>query len=166
MEGKHRKTRIDWRYLAGLFDGEGCVMIKRDKGWLAPRHSLKISITNTYSPVLYWIKETVGGSVGHSKTASEEFGWKEHYYWSASTKGAERFLRKIYPYTRIKYPMIKIALQLRDLINSRHYAGSNHVPAKQILKRDKLRQQLMALNHKHSNKNKQGGINNDTRLPK
>lgn len=87
----------DAAYLAGLFDGEGSVMIvSRLSGF-----ALRVNIANTCRAVLDWVTETTGvGRVCKGKRQSE---WHQPIWaWRAGGESAETVLTAIVGYMKIK----------------------------------------------------------------
>lgn len=56
-------------YLAGFFDGEGCVYIIRANVSYGVRYSLEISFTNSWTEPLVLAQSLFGGSITESKDA-------------------------------------------------------------------------------------------------
>lgn len=94
------KTTAELAYTAGLFDGEGCIYFnKRLKGHHIPQ--LFVTVTNTDLDVLYWLKETYGGSV--SRHTKGTLAHKESWSWAMGGNPMSRaFLGQIVPYLKIK----------------------------------------------------------------
>lgn len=71
----------DWKYIAGLFDGEGCVTISivtrktgKDTGQRVFNASLRIA--NNDPRVLLWLEKSFGGKVrAHSGSRSHSWVW-------------------------------------------------------------------------------------------
>ncbi len=86
----------DLAYCAGLFDGEGCVLLKKDKD----NYALRIKISSTDYPVLDWLKEHFGGSiiVKHKGGDNRRKSWD----WYCSSKENMNFMFGILPYLIIK----------------------------------------------------------------
>ncbi len=100
--------KTDLAYLAGLFDGEGCITIgKRSDG--NKHHYLRASVemANEYVPNL--LKFHFGGSV--HKRDFRNRGWQIQWAWSIHTKGAGFFLKSILPYLKIKRNEAELALE-------------------------------------------------------
>ena len=94
-------------YVAGLFDGEGCVTIARDV------KRLRIGIANTNKEVLVLLADQFGGHVysqhQYSPTHSPAYQWilSKH-------RDQRRFLRLIGPHSLIKATAIHCALRFLD----------------------------------------------------
>lgn len=89
--------RLDGDYVDGLFDGEGCVWW--DGG------AVRVSITNTYLPVLENLLYTYGGTVRLSGPKV----WR----WEASGETAYDFLLARYKCI-IKSEQVELALRLME----------------------------------------------------
>ena len=95
-------------YLAGFFDGEGCVSIlKRKKGNWNISHFLRISIGQKDGETLDWIKDTFGGKVYLvSRDGS--------YIWAISDKKAYEFCKLICPFLKYKKPQVELAIKFQE----------------------------------------------------
>ncbi len=93
-------SKIDIAYLAGFWDGEGFV------GWMSKgkdkNKRLTVGLSQNDPSVLLWVKEIYGGSIHQQKTGC--------YHWQTTYRKAERFLRDIYPYVRVREDKVKKAL--------------------------------------------------------
>lgn len=100
-------VRMDIRWIAGFFDGEGCVYIlpryKKGKWNRAPQ--LMVAISQKRDGVLRDIQELYGGTVQKSNHCSS--------LRIAAAKAAT-FLRSIRPYTRVKSDAIDLGLEFYD----------------------------------------------------
>ena len=99
-------------YFAGFFDGEGCVVICKSKGNKGtPWYKLQVSTYQKSPEVLYDMKDAFGGSV--CRISNRGF---IGYQWAASSKQAANFLRRVYPYLRVKKEQVKVALEFADFV--------------------------------------------------
>ena len=83
-------------YVAGFFDGEGCVSFCRVRSSFYPR----VLITNTDLYVLKEIQNKFGGDI--RKLVGRKKNWKQCYMLRICWSSAVDFLDKISPYLRIK----------------------------------------------------------------
>lgn len=107
----------DIRYLAGFFDGEGTIGIYRNKGsrnqkyksgFKSPSWMRHISVTNTYTPILFVFKEKFGGWIHELNTNKRN---KRCFAWTISSKGdIARFLGAVMPWLNEKHGQAKIML--------------------------------------------------------
>jgi hypothetical protein len=95
----------DLAYCAGVFDGEGCVTLTRDKELT---YRLRLKITSTEYSVLAWIQEHFGGTIILSRKETDNN--KESWDWYCKTEDQIVFLFGILPYTIIKRAQIIEAL--------------------------------------------------------
>ncbi len=108
-------------YLAGLFDGEGCVgiLFKKNKGNKAACFKLQCSVTSTDKSILEWAKETTGlGCLYERKKIPKR---RVTYQWLFCGFGAEQILRVLLPHSRIKREQIELALEFRTLMQRRPF---------------------------------------------
>lgn len=122
----HSMKKEEIAYIAGFFDGEGCVSVmkritKRPYGryWT---YSIYVRMANTNLDVLQWMQDRIGGAIyEHNKKASlgnRKAGWILHL----QGERARRFLETIEPYCIVKLKQIALAKQFFDL-------GDSHVPS-------------------------------------
>ncbi len=107
----------DTAYIAGLFDGEGCVLISTKQRFGRPVFWLEISITNTDLPVLEWVFSKLGGRL--QKKSYSKKGNRPLWRWRASSKEAASILEALLPYLRIKHDQVCIAVEFQRIVSSR-----------------------------------------------
>lgn len=125
-------TNEELAYLAGLLDGEGCIHIcdkmvrpRKSRGvrksWRPfnrnINYSCAVSIANTNTEVLYWIKERFGGSV-FSRNKPEKIYWDTKKSWHMSMKNMAELLQKLLPYLIIKKKQAVYMILARSIIDS------------------------------------------------
>ena len=102
-------------YLAGLFDGEGCVVINHLKNTSPSRFVLHVQITNIHLPVLLELKRIFGGQV-----ANYQYKTRINIYtWVVRAQMAIRFLEKVYPYSVIKKEQIRLGIDFQKDLHNR-----------------------------------------------
>lgn len=94
-------------YIAGLFDGEGCVSAKKTQTNHGSRQTVSIQVDMTTPEPLYRCQRIFGGKVVPSQ---QRYGWSTLYYWRLGSKKAEFFLRVIEPYLIIKREQANLAI--------------------------------------------------------
>lgn len=110
-------TKIEKAYMAGLFDGEGCIVIAEEV-----RHSkvisyrLQIALGNQDEPVIFWLKAKFGGRVGLNKRPDKM------RYWVASSREAGAILKQIVPFLQIKKQQCLLALSFLEIGRGNHRA--------------------------------------------
>ena len=107
MEQKINITDI--AYIAGLFDGEGCVTCskRRQKKGTNKKHYMfwdircEISMTDKY--VMEWLYTTLGfGAFNERKPTKSWIGKKTQWRWRCSHRDALIFAKLIWPYAQVK----------------------------------------------------------------
>jgi hypothetical protein len=105
---KRKVEKLSPQYLAGLFDGEGCVNFTiRGK---SRQLIIRVTIVNTNEDILNMLYCKFGGMLCQSQNKKHP-EWKifRSITWRANT--AEEFLKIIEPYSIIKANQIKLALE-------------------------------------------------------
>jgi len=110
-----RVARTQIAYLAGFFDGEGCVFIRLDKKKLSCRGNSFIGITlsNTDREVLEYFKNVFGGGSRNVVQRYIPSGSIIHQ-WTITGDRAYLILRAMYPYLRVKKNEAKVAMDYHE----------------------------------------------------
>ena len=104
---------IDYRYLAGLFDGEGCITVytrKDTKGCKNLRYVLRIQITNINVPLMDYLN-SIGWYV--IKRSSSKYTIRVCYEARLEDRKAANFLIEVLPFLRIKYHEAALAIEFQ-----------------------------------------------------
>jgi hypothetical protein len=118
------------QYIAGFFDGEGCVTISQ-------RGRVQITIAQNEREVLDLIQKKYGGGI-HIK----DLKVKSCYHWRLSKAALiEKFLIKILPFCMIKNNEIRIALK-GVALTRRNNKGCNPLSNDEYIQRMFLRDEL------------------------
>jgi len=156
----HNLPLVDIAYIAGLFDGEGCISISSGI-WKRPgraninirtQHSLNVTIANQHTPTLNYNKDRTG--LGNIYKDSPK---RQNYKWCVSCSRAMEFLKVIKPYLKIKAPQAELAIKLQEMIGQRNIKLDNnprlgkvvYLTEKELQERDKIRTEIMRLNHSY-----------------
>ena len=134
---------VDAAYIAGLFDGEGCVsykqyMRKRSHNKKPyPTWQIRLEIAMTDRSILVWLNEILGvGTVGEKKYKSKyALGWKKQWRWRCQFRDAYLVSRLLWPYVHVKMEGIQKILD--------HYADKKIMNGN-VVNLEKYKQ-LMAL---------------------
>lgn len=125
---------IELAYIAGLFDGEGCIGIHRQK-YLSRKDRKKpykkghsnhpnstyrsiITIANTDKEIIEYIQSCFNGSTHQVIVHKGNPKWKDSYEWRASTKTAADIIKLLLPYLRIKRRRAEILLKYQEFKDS------------------------------------------------
>jgi len=106
----------EWKlgYLAGLLDGEGSIVIKRDHIHDKPTPRAQIAVYNTDSRILEWIRKEFGGGTlvsPNRRNPNPEHSRSYQLSYSAF-KEVKTILEAIFPYLLIKKGKANEALNL------------------------------------------------------
>jgi hypothetical protein len=100
-----KDTEVAW--LAGLFDGEGCVWSRWPK-----RANVIVEIKMTHRPTLERVNEIFPGRLVLGNLSRGALGKRDQWRWSLDTNGARDFLTLVLPYLVTKREEARIALEL------------------------------------------------------
>ncbi len=140
--------KTDLAYFAGIFDGEGCVTIKKVQkkttaGNTSRSHSLQVDIGNTNEWLCRQFAFAFGGSV-HSQKSTGKRVWR----WQVAARKAGAFLEAILPYMRIKRPQVEIALQFQ---RTRYMRGKKRLTEGELTSADIQRFLIRQFNSRQGN---------------
>lgn len=106
---------LEAAYIAGLFDGEGCVCLTSKVNNNGQRyHSMQLYLTNTDRDVLEWVQERCGGSLHGPFQHKPQHRPGFRIQWAG--RAITPFLRLIQPYVRIKREAVEIGLRFRESV--------------------------------------------------
>ena len=104
----------DAAYIAGLFDGEGCVtykhrMKKRGEDKKAyPTWDIRMEINMTDKSVIQWVHETlVVGTFGKKPPGKGQMGRKMQYRWRCGFRDVYYVCKILWPYAQVKLHKIE-----------------------------------------------------------
>ena len=103
----------DAAYIAGLFDGNGCVtykrqMKKRGDKKAYPTWNIRMEINMTDKPVIQWVHETLGvGTFGEKPPGKGQLGKKMQYRWRCGFRDALYVAKLMWPYAQVKLHKIE-----------------------------------------------------------
>lgn len=104
--------RVDLAYIAGIFDGEGCICLRRAK---KKGVALDISVVNTNEWLMQWLKFALGGNFYPvQKEGRRNKNWKPCWRWTISSNRALDCLKLLYPYLRLKKPQAELAIKFQE----------------------------------------------------
>jgi len=106
---------ISLEYMAGFFDGEGCIKISREKNHSRFTYRLRIGIGQKDRSILIRIKQAYGGIV----VACYDKRYNKTYYeWDTSAQRAFQILKQIYPYLQLKKLQAKLAIEFQEIVHN------------------------------------------------
>jgi intein/homing endonuclease len=126
-------------YVAGLFDGEGCIQATCSKK--AGSRRLQTTIRNSHQGVLRLIQARWGGSICRTAPKGNR---SASYGWSITSRGALAFLKDIEPFLIIKRAEALLAFEFQDTMQI--WGGRKGKLSEEMLKqRDKISNQMKIL---------------------
>lgn len=127
----------DYRYLAGIIDGEGCINISNSKNEI---FHLRIMVKNTSKDLIFWLKEKFDGGIYFDKRRNEK--WRDTWVWYIDSGKTANILKKVLPYLIIKKQQAKLAIKFQ---NTKKYKGTS-IPEKIKEQRKKFYDLMKQLN--------------------
>jgi hypothetical protein len=126
-------------YIAGLFDGEGCINIYHHIKW----YQLRIIIQMTTKKPLDELYSRYGGVLRFVESKNPK--WSPTWRWEISDKDmCIRFIEDILPYSIIKLPQCEVALEF--LATIQHHSGVA-TPDEVVEKRRTLMEKIKVIKH-------------------
>ena len=125
-------------YIAGLFDGEGCVVIRKDRKYFR----LEVRITNTNRKVIDYIHSFFNGDV----IVYDKGRYKTCYNLRfADGKGA-KFLKSVLPYLIIKKEQAKLGIEFQEKVIRK--IRNKCLTKRDLTLRKKYKEKISKLNNK------------------
>lgn len=108
-------------YLAGIFDGEGCVYIavRKAREGRSPQYSVDCSVNMQDGAPIKMLQNLFGG-IYHIRKKSGNFPAAE---WRVCSKKAKNFMKKILPYSTVKKDQILVAIEFIDRCKNKKRIG-------------------------------------------
>ena len=105
----------DIAYIAGLFDGEGCVTCKKKptkrpdrKGKIYNQWYIRCEISMTDKEVISWLHETLGfGWSAEKRYSKSPKNYKRQWRWCCGYRDALTYAKLIWPYAQVKLHKIE-----------------------------------------------------------
>ncbi len=105
----------DAAYIAGLFDGEGCITCKKRKtkrkdrgGKVYNQWYIRCEMSMTDKEVIEWVHETLGfGWCKEKIIYNKPTHYKRQWRWSCGYRDALTFAKLIWPYAQVKLHKIE-----------------------------------------------------------
>lgn len=133
-------------YAAGLIDGEGCIFIAkgRPRGVrLTSQYTLKVAVGMSVESGVTWLQKHFEGAI--RKRANGQY--RPIYRWEVSSVMAERFLRQIIPFMRVKKEEARLGLDFRDHMNRYIRAKGRVVGLNEVAMREAYKLKMEELKH-------------------
>lgn len=146
-------AELDFPYLAGLIDSEGCFRIKKWKPKKKPNvvYNITLEIGNTKFPLVQWLVERFGGSVCFIPAKTRK---KAAAVWTLSAVSLYEILHKIFPYLCGKRDVCAKLIEFQKTIlpngGDRHSELFRALFEKRVEIRRRIIQEVHELNKKGS----------------
>jgi hypothetical protein len=102
-------------YLAGLIDGEGCLMIYRKKDKRGTLHfRCNTGVANTSQRAIAWLQDRVGGSAHASKAS--RVGHLPVMHWRCEGPRMAHLLTAVRPYLVIKPELAGLLIEMQETL--------------------------------------------------
>lgn len=132
---------IDWAYLAGVLDSDGCISICRQLKPKRPHYTLRVFITNTSRILIDWLLTNVGGTC-HISNLNAPKHHKTAWRWTLRGYGATPILRATLPYLKVKAKRAELGLQFTKTLRN----NSRKLTDEELKERERLYAILKAMN--------------------
>ena len=114
--------KTDLAYMAGIFDGEGCIVIHKSKPrqrGINPSYVIEINLANTNEWIVRQFHFSFGGNVYLRKRQTETS--REIWAWQISANQALLCLKTLLPYLKLKRGQAEIAIKFQEEKIKRHF---------------------------------------------
>ena len=118
-------------YLAGVFDGEGCVSIckKKQKGCVNPVYEVYLSVQMCDEAVPRLFQNTFGGSlIKHGYDQTRYKHWRPKWMWSVCSQKTVPVIRTLLPYVLLKRAQMEVAIHLLQNRTKHRNIGGKFIP--------------------------------------
>lgn len=120
-------------YIAGLFDGEGCICVSINhyvpvtSNLCASRYTIGLTISMCNKPVIQWLHDTFPGSrmipIARKKYNKN---WQDAWAVSFSEIQGIVFLKAIYPYMRVKKEQAALLFKFQEIKKQARFSTDSH----------------------------------------
>ena len=118
--------KTDIAYIAGLFDGEGCIRINKNSAQHR-YYSLNVSVKMSWQWMPEFLRCGFGGSVYKYKMDKYYPNAKDQWCWNIRGQQAVEFLETVMPYLKLKRAEAELALLFQSKkLSKADYLGKTH----------------------------------------
>jgi len=101
-------TSSNAAYIAGVIDGEGCIMLQKRKE--GTKYSPILTVSNTYFPLIEFLKKTTGVG-GTLRILLKEENRKPQLRWTITGRDTIALLKQTIRYMRVKHVQAKCVIE-------------------------------------------------------
>lgn len=120
IKGQKVGDSVALSYLAGVFDGEGSIIIKvkhypkSKRGWREHlSHTVMSQMGSNSKEAILWFYNRFGGSIWNDKAMSSRKNFNQ-WHWEVTGDKCSNCLKALYPFLRIKKYEAKVAIDFQD----------------------------------------------------
>lgn len=141
-------TEFEKAYLAGFFDGEGCISISKHHKARNNTHGhcygISISVSNTFKSVMIWLAQVTKSQCYIRQLRTKERKHRKIIWeWRCFANGARLFLENLLPYLKVKRKQAELVLEFLQYKGKQGRRVSNI----EFQRRTNLYNKIKALNH-------------------
>ncbi len=124
-------TETEKAYIAGFFDGEGCVSISKYQGKnnRTPVYSLQVVLAQKGIEPLFELQELTGAGTIHDRTKYH----KGTYEWRMNARDANDFLIAIVSYLKCKRKQVELAIEYQSQQGHKKSGGKGWVVPQEMI---------------------------------
>lgn len=109
-------TELQWSYMAGIVDGEGCIYIgshrKSESG--RPYFVTTVQVAQANPVLTDWLKKTFGGElIQYTAKQTPKCARRNPWLWKLQGSNLKEFCEKILPYSVSKKRELEIMIEMR-----------------------------------------------------
>jgi len=130
-------TQEDLAYVAGLFDGEGCICIKKRKDRIGQYQVVCVIEMNDPQGIQF-VCDRLGGKVSISKESNKQKKSHDSYVVGYFSSSALKVLKLISPYLKVKKEQALIAIHTLEIMQlpiqerNINQLSENYIKCKQL----------------------------------
>jgi hypothetical protein len=136
-------NEIDYAYLAGMLDADGCIQINRKTAYESNNvYALVVSVSQCDNLIPYYLLSKFGGNV--FDYTSRNINRKKMARWTIGSFKAKELLEKVLPYLVLKKSRAIVAIKFQETVAKRGFRKS--VSGELSVARDSMYSELKELN--------------------
>lgn len=139
--------QIDYAYLAGLVDADGCIQINRRKSIKnGNSYSLCLSVSQCSEQIPFYLLRKFGGNIYEGKKYKENS--RAMFRWSIWAIKAKNLLINLEPYLVLKKERAKVAIEFQNTILLKGYNSHGKITEEIAEARKKLYKDMKDMNRR------------------
>lgn len=108
----------DYAYLAGFIDAECSfgVIKRKMPGTRNPLYRAQLQMSNTKSPIFYWISQRFGGQFHFDERSKRNPKWRNQMIWRISNAQLLPILENVHPFLKHKKPACEMLIDFQKTV--------------------------------------------------